>query len=40
LACESVACRHQGRAESFLLNVALTNLLCLFAVLLGIRLHN
>jgi fluoride exporter len=39
-AYESLAYWHQGKVVAFMLNMVLTNTLCLVAVLLGIRLHN
>jgi CrcB protein len=38
-AYESMAYWHDGKFGSFALNVLANNVLCLFAVLLGIRLH-
>jgi CrcB protein len=38
-AYESVAYLHEGKAGAFVLNIVANNLLCMFAVLLGVRLH-
>jgi CrcB protein len=39
-AYESLAYWHEGRIGTFLVNLVLNNLLCVFAVAAGIRLHN
>jgi fluoride exporter len=38
-AYESVAYLHEGKPGAFMLNIVANNLLCLFAVFLGVRLH-
>ncbi len=38
-AYESMAYWHEGKIGQFLLNVMLTNTVCMIAILLGIRLH-
>src|ERR1700736_2403623 len=38
-AYENMAYWHKGRIGHFLLNLMLTNVLCMFSVMLGIRLH-
>ena len=38
-AYESMAYWHEARFGAFMLNIAANNLLCLFAVVLGVRLH-
>jgi CrcB protein len=39
-AYESMAYWHKGRIAHFLLNLMLTNVLCMFSVVLGIKLHS
>ena len=36
---ESMAYRHEGKFDAFVLNLFANNLLCFVAVMLGIRLH-
>lgn len=38
-AYESMAYWHEGKLTAFFLNIAANNLLCLLAIVLGIRLH-
>ncbi len=39
-AYESMAYWHEGKIGNFVLNLILTNTLCMLAILLGIRLHS
>jgi CrcB protein len=38
-AYESVAYLHEGKLAAFMVNIVTNNLLCLFAIVLGVRLH-
>src|SRR3954447_7029615 len=38
-AYENMAYLHEGKLAAFMLNIVANNLLCLFAVFLGVRLH-